>query len=307
MKENEVFVSDLSTTVRIDDLLAITERSYIKTVGGSLNLLSNYFPRLSAKAALKLWGKTRLKKYTPRGVFQKIQATWLEGEHGKIAVYRFPSLNVNVKKRVLLVHGWEGQASDFYKLIPLLLEDGFEIVTFDAPAHGQSDGVYTNLFQFVETIESLVKTIGPVHFAVGHSMGGTALALAQHYSQQFKPEKIVTIGSPNQLDQMIEGYAKFLNLNEKIKKEMRLEIERLTSIPTKDISMEQLLVASNGEVMIVHDEHDNMVPIDRAHEIKNKFLEIEKAVNFVKTEKLGHVKLLRDHYVIGEISRFLRD
>ena len=39
---------------------------------------------------------------------------------------------------VLLVHGWEGRGSQLAAMVPLLVEAGFSVVTFDAPGHGEA-------------------------------------------------------------------------------------------------------------------------------------------------------------------------
>lgn len=41
-------------------------------------------------------------------------------------------------KKVLLVHGWSGRGTQLVKFADALIESGFSIVSFDAPAHGKS-------------------------------------------------------------------------------------------------------------------------------------------------------------------------
>jgi pimeloyl-ACP methyl ester carboxylesterase len=42
--------------------------------------------------------------------------------------------------RIMLIHGWAGRTGQFRKIIPALLDAGFQVVAFDGPAHGKSEG-----------------------------------------------------------------------------------------------------------------------------------------------------------------------
>ncbi len=52
----------------------------------------------------------------------------------KVSVYEWGS-----GKPVLLVHGWMGKVTQFSKMITSLNELGYKAVSFDAPAHGNSE------------------------------------------------------------------------------------------------------------------------------------------------------------------------
>ena len=44
------------------------------------------------------------------------------------------------ERAVLLLHGWQGRASQFAPLVRELVAEGFRVTSFDAPAHGASGG-----------------------------------------------------------------------------------------------------------------------------------------------------------------------
>ena len=60
-------------------------------------------------------------------------------------------------KKILLIHGWEGQAGNFSDLIDSLLKVGYTIYSFDAPSHGFSSKGKTSLFEFTELVGVLIK------------------------------------------------------------------------------------------------------------------------------------------------------
>jgi pimeloyl-ACP methyl ester carboxylesterase len=94
------------------------------------------------------------------------------GRWGDIAVWQWgegPS--------VLLVYGWGGHAARLTHFVVPLVEAGFGVIAFDAPAHGHSSGSLATLPDFVEAIGVVAPLARPVA-VIGHSMGAAAAALA---------------------------------------------------------------------------------------------------------------------------------
>jgi hypothetical protein len=102
----------------------------------------------------------------------------------KVNEFRNPKKKVEMKyyvwgsshRTVLLVHGWDAMALDFYKMIPVLVENGYRVIAIDGPAHGGSEGETSNLLHFKESLAQLIDKIGVPYALVGHSMGGGACA-----------------------------------------------------------------------------------------------------------------------------------
>ena len=69
----------------------------------------------------------------------------------KIMLYRIP----NDGKRILFVHGWNGRSSQFYKIIELLSDNGYDITAVDLPGHGRSSRSNTNLPEIVDLVSEL--------------------------------------------------------------------------------------------------------------------------------------------------------
>src|SRR5690349_19300293 len=64
---------------------------------------------------------------------------------------------------VLFIHGWAGRATQFRKFFPVLLKAGFQVVAFDGPAHGKSEGKRTNILEFRAALEQMIKLVGVPH------------------------------------------------------------------------------------------------------------------------------------------------
>ncbi|MFA6248245.1 MAG: alpha/beta hydrolase [Mucilaginibacter sp.] len=81
----------------------------------------------------------------------------------------------NGKHRVLLSHGWGSKAADFDGLINALRENkDLQIVAFDAPANGSSDGDLSNLLLFANAVKAVIAATGEPDITIGHSFGTMA-------------------------------------------------------------------------------------------------------------------------------------
>jgi pimeloyl-ACP methyl ester carboxylesterase len=81
----------------------------------------------------------------------------------------------NGKHRVLLSHGWGSKAADFDGLINALRENkDLQIVAFDAPANGSSNGDLSNLLLFANAVKAVIAATGEPDIAIGHSFGTMA-------------------------------------------------------------------------------------------------------------------------------------
>ena len=65
-------------------------------------------------------------------------------------------------KLALLSHGWSGRGMQLRKFIEPLLKNGYEVVTFDAPGHGESEGKESSLIEFKDTAVELAKLKGKI-------------------------------------------------------------------------------------------------------------------------------------------------
>jgi pimeloyl-ACP methyl ester carboxylesterase len=300
MLERELGKEVFSTNVRFKDIKNIGLDMQLNSISIALNTLSYLSPQLSALQALKFFTKTRYKRHIARGIFADIEPDIVNIEGENLAIYHFRQ-DKRDAPRVLLTHGWEGQASDFYKIVPELLRAGFEVVAFDGPAHGISSGENTNMFHFVEVIEGISERYGPFNASIAHSIGGIASSVASRLSKHFNPQKLIVIGSPNKLEVVLENFAKNLSLNKNIVQSMHLQIEKLVGLKVKDVSLEKILKGQEVKLLLIYDMDDDMVPYKRALEIVDKV----KNANLITTSGLGHVKILRDENVIKQLSSFI--
>jgi pimeloyl-ACP methyl ester carboxylesterase len=198
---------------------------------------------------------------------------------------------------VLLVHGWGGRAGQLAPVAHSLLAQGFSVVGFDAPAHGESAGSHTDLVEFADAIEAVVRACGPMAGTVAHSMGGAAAALAQ--GRGVALGRLVLVGSPSQPLAQTHRFAAALGLPETVRAGLQRRIERRVGLRFEALDLAGQPTPS-VPVLVVHDRHDPEIPFEEGRRTAERW-----SATLVATEGLGHRRILRDAGVLAEIGRFL--
>ena len=117
---------------------------------------------------------------------------------------------------VVFVHGWAGRGTQFRKFIERFTLKGFQVVTFDGPAHGRSEGKSTNLNEFKDTLHQLFKLLPEQPTAVvTHSFGGVATLYA--IMNGLPVTRLINIASPTIGDEIINTFLRAIHGTAKTK------------------------------------------------------------------------------------------
>lgn len=214
----------------------------------------------------------------------------------EIQIYRLGS---SVKK-VLITHGWSGRGTQMFSIAEALVEEGYEVVSFDGPAHGESSGKQTFFEEFVETILHINKMEGRFHHAVGHSFGGMVLLNALHNGMVL--DSVTIISSGDKVEDVIKNFIKNLHLSEKVASRMIQYIEKRTGLHINKISSSEFVKDSIIPGLIIHDEMDTEVSVSCAHQIHSSM----KNGTLLITKELGHRRILRNPKVVNHIINFIK-
>src|SRR5215213_441677 len=146
---------------------------YIRT---KFMLLAALSKQKTAEKAFELFctPQHRNRKQLPP-VFEKAEKISFRFEGYKIQGYRW---NHPSEKKLLILHGYESSVINFDRYIKPLTKAGFEVLAFDAPAHGRSSGKQITVLAYKNFILHIEKEYGPVKNFIAHSFGGLALSLA---------------------------------------------------------------------------------------------------------------------------------
>lgn len=218
-----------------------------------------------------------------------------------------PSINKSImvyeygtsQKKALLVHGWSGRGTQLFKIADSLLEHGYSIVSFDAPAHGKSKGSTTIMSEFIASILEIEKQYGPFEIAVGHSLGGMSVLNA--IKSGLNVNKAIIIGSGDIVQDILDEFVSKLRLKSEISNRLRYYFENKYQVKMDDFSAYQAAKKIIIPVLVIHDKNDPEVPVKAGIHIHEN---LQKGSLFL-TEGLGHRKILGSHEVIKKIIEFI--
>lgn len=201
---------------------------------------------------------------------------------------------------ILLVHGWESNTSRWKKLLPFLKETGKTIVAIDAPAHGLSTGIEFTVPTYAKVIAALTKIYNP-KYIIGHSIGGAATIYYQYLNQNSNIEKIVLLGSPSDLQVLINNFCEMLSLNDKVKTELENQFSFRFKMKIEDFSGAKFATNIATKTLIIHDNQDTVVSISEAKKLALHW----KNAQLLITDDLGHA--MHNKKLYQKIVSFLNE
>jgi pimeloyl-ACP methyl ester carboxylesterase len=216
--------------------------------------------------------------------------------------YRFNYTAAESKKKVLILHGFESTIKNFDRYINPLIKKNYEVLAFDAPAHGESSGKQITLPVYIKTIENIYQNFGPVHSFMGHSFGGLAVI---HFIEKIKHNsgtRIALIAPATETTTAINSFFTFLQLNEEVKKEFNKLIEEKAGVKPSYFSIPRALKHIKATVLWLHDEEDDITPLKDVEPVRKAAM---PNIEFYITKGLGHRKIYRDNNVVKKVVGFL--
>jgi len=201
---------------------------------------------------------------------------------------------------VLFVHGWCSRGLRFSHMIAPLLDAGFKVVVFDAPAHGRSSGTHINIVQWSEAILAVAKQIGPTYGLVAHSIGVTAVILA--LESGFRPEKVVFVSPLTNIGGAFMHFSGALEIPDKVTQGM---IHHFEAIFERSIDkIDAMRVARQIEtppLLIFHDKEDPLL----SHSLAEELVKAWQRADLISTSGNGHHSILDDPGVVRTTISFL--
>ncbi|WP_428232907.1 alpha/beta hydrolase [Flavobacterium sp.] len=216
--------------------------------------------------------------------------------HKNIVTYEYGES----EHKILLVHGWSGRGTQLFKIADELLKNGYSTVSFDAPAHGKSEGKTTIMSDFIFSILELEKQYGPFEIAIGHSLGGMSVLNA--IKDGLKVEKAIIIGSGDIVQDILDEFISKLGLKQEISNRLRDLFEKKYQTKMNDYSAYLAAQKVTIPVLVIHDEDDPEVSVKAGIHIHEN---LQNSSLFL-TQGLGHRKILGDKNVIKKVVDFIK-
>ena len=268
----------------------------VKLITGYIRFTSIFIPILAKKLAYKLFFRAFRYPFKDDERRLKSEATLFDiiYKSQKIQGYKWGEGN----KIALCMHGWSGRAVQFWKMIAPLNRAGYQVIAFDAPGHGKSEGQYTSLVDFKTIIFKLSKEYN-FDIVIAHSLGGAASLLA--VKEGLNPNKLVLISPPVIPDLLLKEFRSRIGANKKVTNYIKDQIEKDFGFKFEEFFPESYLPLENiPPILIIHDTSDRDVPFTNGQRLK----ELIPKAQFMVTEDLGHTRIMRDDEVIQKIVDF---
>lgn len=273
----------------------------IKFISTKIKLLAFFSKRKAAEKIFELFctpfGKQG--KNVP-ALFSTAESISLQLNGKKINGYCW---NRGKGKRVMILHGFSSSAYKFHSYIGVLADKGFEVVAFNAPAHGNSEGKTVNVVEYSELIQAVIKKVGMPDGFIAHSFGGIALSLALENIPHSNKTKVVLIAPATETTTAAEGAFKILHIKSSaVKAAFNNVILEKSGRTTAWFSIRRAMNQIEAAVLWVHDENDDITPLQDVLKVKE---DNHPNIDFIITKGLGHRNIYRSNEVKKQVFDFL--
>jgi pimeloyl-ACP methyl ester carboxylesterase len=282
--------------------LKMNQKLALRYVRARLNILSLVSPRKAAVKAFRYF-------CTPRQRVTKKGSALFEG--GERLSFRLDKHTIRghrwtpagqPEKRVLIVHGWESASRNFEGYVGPLLKKGYEVLAFDAPAHGRSGGRHTTLPDYVNMLRAVEQGFGPMDAYMGHSLGGLALALLLENTPHHPETRLVLVAPAVETTTAVAAFSKLLRLSAEVTAAIDDYVQEISGHPFAWYSLRRALHQVQAGILYLQDEEDRVTPASEAELVRQ---DGHHNIRFVFTKGLGHKKIYKDAESMQMIVDFL--
>ena len=262
------------------------------------SVLGPLLPEMMGRWAYRLWFHTRRFPEAAAGkrIARSAEREILEVDNIPVAVYKWGKGPV-----VVFVHGWSGRGSQVSAFVGPLTGAGYQVLSIDAPGHGDTPGDRTNIIECAAVLTACSSQYGPIYGAVTHSFGGMVLAYAMH--RGVSVERVVCISAPAHIDYLLESFTQTLAIPDAVSTVMRrLMDQRFPENVLERLSIVENVLDLSVPALIIHDEDDHNVPWQQGKMIADAW----PGAQFLKTSGLGHGRILRDKAVVAAAVDFIK-
>ena len=270
---------------------------YIRTKFRLLTALSR---KKAAEKAFQLFitPQYRNRKKLPL-LFEKAEKLQFGFQGNTVRGFRW---NHPSEKKLLILHGFESSVVNFERYVKPMIRKGYEVLAFDAPAHGSSTGKTITVVDYKEMVHYIQEHYGPIDAFIAHSFGGLTISLFLEEMKHDSKTRLVLIAPAAETSTAIDNFFRFLQLDEGVRAEFDKLIESLGGKPPQWYSIARAAAHIRAEVLFLQDKNDQMTPIKDVEPIIGKNY---SNFHFIISEGLGHRRIYRDNKTLKAVTEFL--
>ncbi len=270
-----------------------------------LQFLYNISPALAARKAFAIFctpARSRKLK-TPR-IFEKAETLRISIGNETIFGYRW---NAGQPVKILIVHGFSSSSKKFDRYIGSMIGKGYEVLAFDAPAHGQSSGKQITALSYAGALQAIINQYGPMNGIIAHSLGALSTMLVLPQVTDNERIKTVLIAPATNSSSQLKQFLRFMRLPVALYDRINQLIQHKAGLTLEEVAISKVIDQVKGPVYWFHDEEDPITPFRDAIELLEKGY---PNVDFYRTRGLGHSRIYRENKVYKKILsslNFLED
>ena len=136
---------------------------------------------------------------------------------------------------------------------------------------------------------------------IGHSMGGSAVAIA--LSEGVESKKVVLISSPSSIESVLKRFAKFIGLPTKSTQRFLNLVGENVGRSAESLNIAKLIQSNSSKGLIIHDKDDMEIPYADARTLEQNW----KGAKLISTQGYGHRSILRQKDVWASILGFVQE
>ncbi len=281
--------------------MKLLQKTALALIRFKFRLIAVFSKRRAAESAFDLFSTPQKRNLRPLpAVFTNATIIHTTFQDSDIVGYTW---NQQGTRKAMVIHGHESSVVNFDFYISGLIGKGYHVFAFDAPAHGRSGGTRITALSYMQFIEYIITTYGPIDAFFAHSLGALALAMALAETHHTSSTKVALVAPATDTSSTIAGYLRLIGITEPgVRKAFNDIVPRISGHDVAWFSVGRAMKNIHARVLWVHDQEDTVTPYADAAAVA---AENHPNLHFVTTTGLGHRRIYLDKEVGRTIVDFL--
>jgi pimeloyl-ACP methyl ester carboxylesterase len=201
-------------------------------------------------------------------------------------------------RKILITHGWGSKAIDFDEVIAALKTiDDIQIIAFDAPGNGSSEGELSNLLLFAKAAQAIITKYGAPDVMIGHSLGAMANVIAINETG-IKPGLQISIAPLVKLKENFIASMDMVAIPKPTQDKFFEAFEQLFEMQASNFNIIDLYKdGAAAKHWLAFDREDKISP----YLFLQEFLALHPDVITQEYTGLGHERIIKDAGVVRDI------
>lgn len=281
-------------------MMKLIQKLALASMRLKFRVLTVLSPKAAAQSAFRLFCTPQERVKVPlTELFREADSLQFQLEGHRVQGFRW---NQGGIRKVMLLHGFESSATNFAHYVQPLVHKGYEVLAFDAPANGRSEGKRITAPLYKQMIEEVHRQFGPVQSFLAHSFGGLALTLALESIPHDNSFRVVLIAPATETTTAIDNFFSLLHLEERVRAPFEQVIIDHGDVPAAWYSIRRAMQHISAQVLWFQDKEDTVTPLADVAMVQAEHFPNNE---FVITQGLGHRRIYRNPEVVRQAVTFL--